>query len=117
MEPIVITNRYRLGILAAAVIAAVASATPRAQMDYGPKVAKTYGQGLPRDKDKLIFTDDQYPVWPLTPAQQQYAPINGARMKQHVVDLANVAIKYATRDTSGGAACRARAPTRRGWDT
>jgi len=94
MELIVRTNRYGLGIIAAAVIAAAASATPRAQMDYGPKVEKTYGQGLPRDKDKLIFTDDQYPVWPLTPAQQQYASINGARMKQHVVDLANVAIRY-----------------------
>src|SRR5438128_4023393 len=85
--------RYRLGILAACVMAA-ASATSHAQMGYGPKVEKTYGQGLPRDQDKLIFTDDQYPVWPLTPAQQQYAPINGARMKQHVVDLANVAIRY-----------------------
>ena len=94
MESIVSINRLRFGIVAAAVIAASASATSHAQMGYGPKVEKTYGQGLPRDKDKLVFTDDQYPVWPLTPAQQVYAPINGARMKQHVVNLANVAIKY-----------------------
>jgi len=87
-------NRYRLSILAAATLAVAASVTSHAQMGYGPKVEKTYGQGLPRDKDKLVFTDDQYPVWPLTPAQQMYAPINGARMKQHVVNLSNVAIKY-----------------------
>ena len=68
MEPIVRTSyRHRLGIVAACVIAA-ASATSHAQMGYGPKVEKTYGQGLPRDQDKLVFTDDQYPVWPLTPA-------------------------------------------------
>jgi hypothetical protein len=63
-------------------------------MDYGPKVEKTYGQGLPRDKDKADLHRRSIPVWPLTPAQQQYARFNGARMKQHVVDLANVAIRY-----------------------
>ena len=72
----------------------IASVTPQAQMDLGPKVEKTYGQGLPRDRDTLIFADDQYPVWPLTPPQQAYAPINGARMKQHVVNLAKVALRY-----------------------
>src|SRR5262245_6621464 len=63
-------------------------------MENGPKTEKTYGQGLPRDHDRLIFTDDQYPVWPLTPEQKPYAPINGVRMKQHVVNLANIAVKY-----------------------
>ena len=46
-----------------------------AQMDLGPKVEKTYGEGLPRDRDRLIFADDQYPVWPLTPEQK--------RVRQH----------------------------------
>ena len=36
-------------------------------MDLGPKVEKTYGEGLPRDRDRVVFADDQYPVWPLTP--------------------------------------------------
>ena len=71
-----------------------AAAPSRAQMDLGPKVEKTYGEGLPRDRDRLIFTDAQYPVWPLTPEQKQYAPIDGARMKRHVVDLAQVSLRY-----------------------
>ena len=61
---------------------------------HGPPVEKTYGSGLPRDADTLIFSDDQYPVWPLTPAQQRYAPIDGARMKRAVVDLGQIAIRY-----------------------
>jgi hypothetical protein len=36
-------------------------------------VEKTYGEGLPRDRDRLIFADDQYPFWPLTPEQKPYA--------------------------------------------
>jgi hypothetical protein len=62
--------------------------------EVGPKVEKTYGDGLPRDRDRIVFRDDQYPFWPLTPEQQQYASINGSRMKQHVVNLANIALKY-----------------------
>jgi hypothetical protein len=42
----------------------------------------------------LIFTDDQYPVWPLTPEQRQYASIDGARMKGHVVALSQIALRY-----------------------
>ena len=65
-----------------------------AQMDLGPQVEKTYGAGLPRDRDQLIFADSQYPVWPLTPEQQPYAGIDGARMKQQVIDLAQIAVRY-----------------------
>jgi hypothetical protein len=68
-------------------------ASPYAQGDLGPKVEKTYGDGLPRDRDRLVFADDQYPTWPLTPAQQAYAVVNGARMKQHVVNLAQIALQ------------------------
>lgn len=63
-------------------------------MGKGPQVAKTYGRGLPRDSDTLLFRDDQYPVWPLTASQQQYAPINGQRMKGIVQDLSVVAERY-----------------------
>ena len=88
------TYRFAYAIAGAACLVLAGGIAAHAQMGYGSKVEKTYGQGLPRDKDQLIFTDDQYPVWPLTPAQQAYAPINGARMKQQVVDLSNIAIKY-----------------------
>lgn len=88
------SNRFLVASLAACGAVLAAAVAPQAQMDLGPKVEKTYGQGLPRDRDTLIFTDDQYPVWPLTPEQKAYAPINGARMKQHVVNLAKIAIRY-----------------------
>jgi len=80
--------------LAVVSLVLVVSARASAQTELGPKVEKTYGEGLPRDSSRLIFADPQYPVWPLTPEQQQYASINGARMKQHVVNLANIALRY-----------------------
>lgn len=85
--------------LASASLAAVAMAlsTPAmssGQTDRGPRVEKTYGAGLPRDRDRLIFDDEQYPVWPLTPEQRQYASIDGARMKRHVIELAQIALRY-----------------------
>jgi hypothetical protein len=85
--------RTRLAVAAAAIIATIAGVAAQ-KGELGPKVEKTYGDGLPRDRDRIVFRDDQYPVWPLTPAQQAYASINGARMKQHVVNLANIALKY-----------------------
>jgi hypothetical protein len=82
-------------VAAAAIIVTFAGAASQAQKkELGPTVEKTYGDGLPRDSDRIVFRDDQYPVWPLTPAQQGYASITGARMKQHVVNLANIALKY-----------------------
>ena len=80
----------RFAVLALALAAPVAAA---AQMDNGPKTEKTYGQGLPRDHARLVFEDDQYPVWPLTPEQRAYASINGARMKGHVVALSQIALR------------------------
>ena len=82
-----------LAWLAAAAVLSTAAASS-AQMDLGPRVDTTYGAGLPRDRDRLIFDDDQYPVWPLTPEQQQYASIDGARMKRHVIELAQIALRY-----------------------
>jgi len=65
-----------------------------AQPDRGPEVEKTFGEGLPRDRDTLLFSDEQYPIWPLTPEQRSYESINGERMKQQVVDLGKIAIRY-----------------------
>lgn len=41
---------------------ALSPAASSAQMDLGPEVERTYGEGLPRDRDSLIFDDDQYPI-------------------------------------------------------
>ena len=72
----------------------VASASMLAQQgSNGPAVEKTYGAGLPRDRDRIVFSDSQYPTWPLTPEQQVYASIDGRRMKQHVVNLAQIALR------------------------
>ncbi len=94
-----ITRRTAItGSLAFAVclagLAVHAQQRPAPDDSYGPKVEKTYGEGLPRDRDRLIFSDDQYPEWPLTPEQRQYASIDGARMKRQVVDLGQIAIRY-----------------------
>ena len=80
--------------LATLAVSFSAPATSFAQMDLGPPVDTAYGQGLPRDRDLLIFDDDQYPVWPLTPEQRRYASIDGGRMKQHVIELAEIALRY-----------------------
>jgi len=87
-------NNFACAALAACGVVLIVAATTFAQMENGPKTEKTYGRGLPRDHEALVFNDDQYPVWPLTAEQKAYAPINGARMKQHVINLANIAIKY-----------------------
>jgi hypothetical protein len=82
-------------VLPAALIAAFAAAAPlRAQLDSGPQVERTYGRGLPRDRGVLLFGDDQYPYWPLTAEQAEYASIDGARMKRDVEELARIALRY-----------------------
>jgi hypothetical protein len=88
------TLRIHLCTVAAIGMALMAPAAAWAQADAGPKVEKTYGEGLPRDRDRLIFADDQYPVWPLTASQAQYSSIDGLRMKRHVVNLAQIALRY-----------------------
>ena len=88
---------WRFFALASLTVLAVALMTPApasAQPDRGPQVERAYGDGLPRDRDRLIFDDDQYPVWPLTPEQQRYAGIDGARMKRHVIELGQIALRY-----------------------
>ena len=83
-----------LALLATAGMWLATPASSSAQIERGPVVERTYGQGLPRDHQTLLYSDDQYPVWPLTAEQRQYASIRGTRMKEHVVDLAQIAVRY-----------------------
>jgi hypothetical protein len=69
----------------ALLVLAIASA-PRlvAQMRPGAKVEKTYGIGLPRDMDRLLIPDADYPVYPLKPGQEAYADVDGYRIKETI---------------------------------
>ncbi len=88
-------NRKLLGVgLAALTIQLSLTAASLAQMDNGPVTEKQYGVGLPRDHATTLFTDAQYPKFPLLPSQKAYADIDGARMKKDIIALSNVALKY-----------------------
>ncbi|HUR32306.1 MAG TPA: M28 family peptidase [Vicinamibacterales bacterium] len=73
-------------VLVAAVCAvSIASgASLLAQMRPGAKVEKTYGIGLPRDMDRLLIPDEEYPVYPLKPGQEAYADVDGYRIKDTI---------------------------------
>jgi len=85
---------FLLMVASASALALSGPAVASAQTELGPRVEKTYGQGLPRDLETLAFDDDQYPFWPLTPEQAAYASIDGERMKRDVVALGRVALRY-----------------------
>lgn len=55
-----------------------------AQMRPGAKVEKTYGTGLPRDMDRLLVPDAEYPIFPLKPGQEAYADVDGYRIKDTI---------------------------------
>jgi hypothetical protein len=82
-------------ILAAAFFAAtLLSVSPgTAQMRPGPKVEKTYGLGLPRDMDKLIPPDSDYPVYPLKPGQEAYADVDGYHLKDIIKQITAISLK------------------------
>jgi hypothetical protein len=75
--------KYRaiIGFAAAAMATALATQSATAQMRPGAKVEKTYGIGLPRDMDKLLPPDSDYPVYPLKPGQEAYADVDGYHLK------------------------------------
>ena len=80
-------------ILAVAVLLPVS--TLIAQMRPGAKVEKTYGIGLPRDMDRLLIPDSEYPVYPLKPGQEAYADVDGYRIKETIKKLGIQLISYA----------------------
>ena len=62
-----------------------------------PRPTKTYGIGLPRDHASQLFSDTDFPVFPLKPGHEAYKDIDGARMKKDVIALSQIALRY--RDT------------------
>src|SRR3954468_17783256 len=79
------------GALAAA--ASVFGVPALAQMRPGAKVEKTYGLGLPRDMDKLLIPDSEYPVFPLKPGQEAYADVDGYRIKDTLKKFTAISLK------------------------
>ena len=93
-----LNKRFLAASLAALAIQLPFSVPALAQIEDGPITEKEYGIGLPRDHATTLFTDAQYPVFPLKQHQQAYHDINGMRMKQDIIALSKVAVKY--RDTT-----------------
>ena len=78
----------RLALIGAStIVALLPGVVTLAQMRPGAKVEKTYGLGLPRDMDKLIIPDSEYPVYPLKPGQEAYADVDGYRIKENIKKL------------------------------
>src|ERR1700748_2848439 len=81
-------------VVAACAAAALLSVSPStAQMRPGAKVEKTYGLGLPRDMDKLIPPDSDYPVYPLKPGQEAYKDVDGNRIKDELKKFTAISLK------------------------
>src|SRR4051794_37127224 len=72
---------------------ALANITLFAQMRPGAKVEKTYGIGLPRDMDRLLIPDADYPVFPLKPGQEAYADVDGYRIKDTLKKFTAISLK------------------------
>ncbi len=64
-----------------------------AQMRPGAKTEKQYGIGLPRDMDKLIFDDKEYPEFPLKADQQAYKDIDGYRIKETLKKITAISLQ------------------------
>ena len=70
-------SRSRQAVVAsiALMVGVLASSAALAQMDHGPKTEKIYGIGLPRHHASQLFSDKDYPVFPLKPGQEAYKDI------------------------------------------
>ena len=64
-----------------------------AQMRPGAKTEKTYGLGLPRDMDKLLIDDKEYPEFPLKADQQAYKDVDGYRIKETIKKFTAISLK------------------------
>jgi hypothetical protein len=82
----------RLAFFAGA-LALVIATSAVAQMRPGAKVEKTYGLGLPRDMDKLIPPDSDYPIYPLKPGQEAYKDVDGYRIKDTIKKITAISLQ------------------------
>ena len=64
-----------------------------AQMRPGAATEETYGLGLPRDMDKLLIPDANYPDYPLKKGQEAYADVDGKRIKRSVLGITAISLK------------------------
>jgi len=78
------------GAIAAMLLPAGASL---GQMRPGAKVEKPYGMGLPRDMDKLLIDDKDYPEFPLKADQQAYKDLDGYRIKETIKKITAISLK------------------------
>jgi len=79
--------------IALVISSAAGVATCLAQMRPGAKVEKTYGLGLPRDMDKLLFDDREYPDYPLKPGQENYRDVDGYRIKALIKKFTAISLR------------------------
>jgi hypothetical protein len=80
-------------VIVGTVALALTNAALMAQMRPGAKVEKTYGVGLPRDMDRLLIPDSEYPVFPLKPGQEAYADVDGYRIKDTLKKFTAISLK------------------------
>src|SRR6266536_5026267 len=81
-------SRQGVGASIAALMTGIlAISVAMAQMDHGSKTEKIYGIGLPRDHASQLFSDKDYPVFPLKPGHDAYEAFARAPMHQDVVIL------------------------------
>jgi Peptidase family M28 len=83
----------RLVVACLSVAMVAAPQLSSAQMRPGAVTEKTYGLGLPRDMDKLLIPDADYPDYPLKKGQEAYADVDGNRIKAHILDLTAISLK------------------------
>jgi Peptidase family M28 len=87
-------NRMTRKIVAAALaVLLLPAGASFAQMRPGAKTEKTYGLGLPRDMDKLLIDDKDYPEFPLKADQQAYKDIDGYRIKETLKKFTGISLQ------------------------
>lgn len=86
-------RQHIITIAIAACTAAAWTTMPAAQMRPGARVEKTYGVGLPRDMERLLIPDSEYPVFPLKPGQEAYGDVDGYRIKEDIKKITAFSLK------------------------
>ena len=84
--------RVLIGAIAALFACAASNALAQ-DVRRGAKVERTYGLGLPRDMDKLVPEDGDYPVFPLLPGQEAYKDVDGYRIKEMIKEITAISLQ------------------------